>query len=84
MMIRSYTILNASLAMFVAFLSHYARAEAVNCEPDPGTDMLIEYSDSVSCVFEAASDVDVYRFVGNTGYQPFISLVSPTGLIILT
>jgi hypothetical protein len=84
MMIRSYTILNASLAMFVAFLSHYARAEAVDCEPDPGTNMLIEYSDSISCVFEGESDLDVYRFVGNAGDRPFISLVSPNGRIILT
>jgi hypothetical protein len=84
MMIRSYTILNASLAMLIAFLSHYASADAVNCEPDPGTNMLIVYSDSVSCVFEGESDIDVYRFVGNTGDQPFISLVSPNGRIILT
>ncbi len=42
--------------------SPHALGAAVNCDPDPGTDMLIEYGDSVACVFEGASDVDVFRF----------------------
>jgi hypothetical protein len=52
----------------------FALGAAVNCDPDPGTDMLIQYGDSVACVFEGGSDVDVFRFVGNAGDRPFIQL----------
>lgn len=64
-------------------LPKLALAEAIQCEPDPGTNMLVKYSDSVLCVFEGASDVDVYRFVGNAGDLPFIQVVSPSAAIKL-
>ncbi len=62
-------------AIWLSFASPHASGAVVNCDPDPGTNMLIEYSDTVLCVFEAPSDVDVFRFVGNAGDRPFIQLI---------
>jgi hypothetical protein len=50
--------------------SPHALGAAVNCDPDPGRDMLIEYGDSVACVFEGASDVDVFRFWATPAIGP--------------
>jgi hypothetical protein len=47
---------------------------AYDCEPDPGSDTLVEYGDTVSCVFDFGGDTDVLRFVGNAGDQPFLRL----------
>ena len=75
-----YKITSLSTIILIVNLgfSSLAAADAVLCEPDPGTDMLLEYGDSVACVFEESADVDVYRFVGSAGDQPFIQL-STTG-----
>ena len=41
-----------------------------------GSDTFLEYGDAVSCTFDATGDVDVFRFFGNAGDQPFIQLGS--------
>lgn len=64
-------------------LPRLALAEAINCDPDPGTNMLVIYSDTVLCVFETSSDVDVFRFDARVGDRPFIQVVSPVASISL-
>ena len=77
-------ILFESLCVAICLgLSGQSMAAPVDCDPDPGTDMMLIYSDSVSCVFETSSDMDVYRFQAKAGDQPFIQLVSPSATIRL-
>lgn len=72
----------ALVLVIVPGLIPHAIAEAVNCEPDPGTDMDIEYSDTVLCEFETDDDSDIFHFVGNKGDNPFIRLMRGTGATV--
>ena len=80
---RTHVLLPSLCVAICLGLSGQSLAAPVDCEPDPGTDMLLTYSDSVSCVFETSSDIDVFRFQGNAGDQPIIQLVSPLASISL-
>ena len=80
---RTLVLLQSLCVAICLVLSGQSMAAPVDCDPDPGTDMLLTYSDSVSCVFETSSDIDVFRFQGNAGDQPIIQLVSPVASISL-
>ena len=50
-----------------------AHAAARDCDADPGTNMEIRYSDSISCIFNGPlQDTDTFYFLGSEGDQPFI------------
>ncbi len=71
-----------SLSLFLLLLHMLvepgtAHAAARDCDPDPGTNMEIRYSDSISCIFNGPlQDTDTFYFVGSAGDQPFIQTSS--------
>ena len=52
-------------------------AAARDCDADPGTNMEIRYSDSITCVFDSPlRDTDTFFFLGSAGDLPFIATSS--------
>ena len=80
---RTLVLLHSLCVVICLGLSGQSLAAPIDCDPDPGTNMLLTYSDSVSCVFETASDIDVFRFQASAGDRPIIQLVSPGATISL-
>jgi hypothetical protein len=75
---RAFSLL-VVVAVLALGLSRSVAAEAINCEPDPGTNMDIDYSDTVLCELDTNDDTDVFHFVANAGDRPFIKVIRDPG-----
>jgi hypothetical protein len=64
-------------------LSKMAAAQAVNCDPEPTNNMLIEYGTTVACTANEAGDMDIFHFFGNAGDEIIIQLRNATSLFDL-
>lgn len=64
---RHLAIVTFALLSMAASIPEDASAAAINCQPDPNTDEMIEYGDTVSCSIDAIGDTDTFHFLGSTG-----------------
>lgn len=63
---RTLTIIWCFMIVMMSYQTGLATDESIPCDPEP-TDMMIDYSESVSCNIDSAGDTDIYRFNGQPG-----------------